>query len=320
MADTSFLCIVGSRSFKDTGIGQVGGPEAGIMQDSELPQYYFNDFGIYSPHFLTANDFSGRGFAGYMSGKPSTDHFQPGLVQNTTFGVEHQPYPFQNLMDSEYVRGSCFVPAATIILTTASGIGAFDAQNPQFNAGSFSDELGGLFHSTSQLAAERGLCMNTPTNDSSSPATSLSQLSFTSNLPLNYPPMLDNSSSPSISRSSENDDDDPRNGTIRFYNPPDSYPLVAHQQNRFSTEDPDQSFYSIDGYMPSKADCLTPLEMPDGSTRLTANWLPVDPEGGFTIAHPDMTDEGLSGGAIFDAEPPLYGEDAFFNADFALGV
>ncbi|KAE8356678.1 hypothetical protein BDV28DRAFT_145003 [Aspergillus coremiiformis] len=28
---------------------------------------------------------------------------------------------------------------------------------------------------------------------------------------------------------------------------------------------------------------LTPLEMPDGSTRLTSNWLPVDPEGGFTI-------------------------------------
>lgn len=28
------------------------------------------------------------------------------------------------------------------------------------------------------------------------------------------------------------------------------------------------------------------LEMPDGSTRLTANWLPVDPEVGFTIDVP----------------------------------
>lgn len=31
---------------------------------------------------------------------------------------------------------------------------------------------------------------------------------------------------------------------------------------------------------------LTPLEMPDGSTRFTANWLPVDPQGGFTIRSP----------------------------------
>ncbi|KAL2802235.1 hypothetical protein BJX63DRAFT_415616 [Aspergillus granulosus] len=31
---------------------------------------------------------------------------------------------------------------------------------------------------------------------------------------------------------------------------------------------------------------LTPLEMPDGSTRFTANWLPVDPQGGFTIRPP----------------------------------
>jgi hypothetical protein len=28
---------------------------------------------------------------------------------------------------------------------------------------------------------------------------------------------------------------------------------------------------------------LTPLEMPDGSTRLTGNWLPVDPVAGFTF-------------------------------------
>ncbi|KAB8264566.1 hypothetical protein BDV32DRAFT_145251 [Aspergillus pseudonomiae] len=30
-------------------------------------------------------------------------------------------------------------------------------------------------------------------------------------------------------------------------------------------------------------DIFTPLEMPDGSTRFTSNWLPVDPSGGFTI-------------------------------------
>ncbi|OGE47981.1 hypothetical protein PENARI_c034G06029 [Penicillium arizonense] len=30
-------------------------------------------------------------------------------------------------------------------------------------------------------------------------------------------------------------------------------------------------------------EALTPLEMPDGSTRFTSNWLPVDPDAGFTI-------------------------------------
>lgn len=30
-------------------------------------------------------------------------------------------------------------------------------------------------------------------------------------------------------------------------------------------------------------DTFTPLEMPDGSTRFTSNWLPVDSSGGFTI-------------------------------------
>ncbi|KAI9368600.1 hypothetical protein BJX61DRAFT_208687 [Aspergillus egyptiacus] len=33
---------------------------------------------------------------------------------------------------------------------------------------------------------------------------------------------------------------------------------------------------------------LTPLEMPDGTTRFTANWLPVDPHGGFTIRCPPL--------------------------------
>ena len=30
-------------------------------------------------------------------------------------------------------------------------------------------------------------------------------------------------------------------------------------------------------------DIFTPLEMPDGSTRFTSNWVPVDSSGGFTI-------------------------------------
>ncbi|KAJ5502590.1 hypothetical protein N7463_005464 [Penicillium fimorum] len=36
-------------------------------------------------------------------------------------------------------------------------------------------------------------------------------------------------------------------------------------------------------YSRKDEECLTPLEMPDGSTRMTSNWLPVDPDAGFAI-------------------------------------
>ncbi|KAJ5754103.1 uncharacterized protein N7511_008256 [Penicillium nucicola] len=39
-------------------------------------------------------------------------------------------------------------------------------------------------------------------------------------------------------------------------------------------------------------DALTPLEMPDGSTRFTSNWLPVDPDAGFTIGSPGLPGHG----------------------------
>lgn len=41
-------------------------------------------------------------------------------------------------------------------------------------------------------------------------------------------------------------------------------------------------------------ECLTPLEMPDGSTRMTSNWLPVDPEAGFAIGSSMMMNEDVA--------------------------
>lgn len=301
-----------------TGDDQVGGLGTRFMQDNELPAYYFNDFGIYKSPPLAANDFSGLEDAGHMSGGLSVGHFQPGWVQNTTFGLDPQPYPFQDPMDSGYVKGCCFVPAPTIVLTTASSMGKLDAQNYQFCAGGFPGEPGGLFPSTLQLATEPAQCMNTSTSHTSPLGTNSSQLSSMPSLALNYPPTLDNSSSPSISHTSGSDDD-PGNGSSHFYNLPGSLLLVTHQKDRSSAGGPGQSFPSVGKYM-SKEDCLTPLEMPDGSIRLTANWLPVDPEGGFTIADPGMADEVPSSGAIFDVGPPHYGEDVFFNADSALST
>ncbi|EKV09941.1 hypothetical protein PDIG_28290 [Penicillium digitatum PHI26] len=41
-------------------------------------------------------------------------------------------------------------------------------------------------------------------------------------------------------------------------------------------------------------ECLTPLEMPDGSTRMTSNWLPVDPDAGFAIGPSMMMNEDVA--------------------------
>ncbi|OGM46502.1 hypothetical protein ABOM_004512 [Aspergillus bombycis] len=48
-------------------------------------------------------------------------------------------------------------------------------------------------------------------------------------------------------------------------------------------------------------DIFTPLEMPDGSTRFTSNWLPVDPSGGFTIC-PDPLAAGGWGEAFVSVD------------------
>ncbi|KAF4766587.1 hypothetical protein HAV15_011005 [Penicillium sp. str.  len=41
-------------------------------------------------------------------------------------------------------------------------------------------------------------------------------------------------------------------------------------------------------------ECLTPLEMPDGSTRMTSNWLPVDPDAGFAIGSSMVMNEDIA--------------------------
>ncbi len=54
--------------------------------------------------------------------------------------------------------------------------------------------------------------------------------------------------------------------------------------------------YQIDspyhGYCKTEDDeCFTPLEMPDGTTRLTSNWLPVDQDAGLTIGCPTVLED-----------------------------
>ncbi|KAJ5229209.1 hypothetical protein N7489_009917 [Penicillium chrysogenum] len=61
-------------------------------------------------------------------------------------------------------------------------------------------------------------------------------------------------------------------------------------------------------------ECLTPLEMPDGSTRMTSNWLPVDPDAGFAIGSATMVDEDVAAfqdmkHAFFPAVPAAWSYD-----------
>lgn len=61
-------------------------------------------------------------------------------------------------------------------------------------------------------------------------------------------------------------------------------------------------------------DLPTMLEMPDGSSRKTSNWLPVDPEAGFTIgssSYPDGPDMQLAElhdiqAAFISSNPPQW--------------
>ncbi|KAJ5579548.1 uncharacterized protein N7459_005533 [Penicillium hispanicum] len=107
---------------------------------------------------------------------------------------------------------------------------------------------------SSQLAAERALFM-TPFHPPSFPTFSAS-------------PASDPCGSPDMTPSSRWDVEHGR-GDL-----PSSQTSPAHSQILDT------------GYLTSTTDeddSMTTLEMPDGSTRLSSNWLPVDPTAGFTI-------------------------------------
>ncbi|KAJ5963969.1 uncharacterized protein N7479_003845 [Penicillium vulpinum] len=67
-------------------------------------------------------------------------------------------------------------------------------------------------------------------------------------------------------------------------------------------------------YSRTDEECLTPLEMPDGSTRMTSNWLPVDPDAGFAIGSAMMMNEDMPAfqdvkHAFFPSDPAAWSYD-----------
>ncbi|PWY87075.1 hypothetical protein BO94DRAFT_66640 [Aspergillus sclerotioniger CBS 115572] len=167
--------------------------------------------------------------------------------------------------------------------------------------------LDDLLRSASQLATERALYMNIPAG---TPSPRASHDSPSSRVRFVQSPVLDDPcSSPTSYQSysgSEGDWDREYNHgePVQFYGLPEigfseAVPLhhaldEAMVQPPFGdplpTPNPGPRRKSqtmeISLSMDSNESGLTPLEMPDGSTRFTANWLPVDPEGGFTIRAP----------------------------------
>ncbi|GFF82842.1 hypothetical protein IFM53868_03611 [Aspergillus udagawae] len=168
-----------------------------------------------------------------------------------------------------------------------------------------------LLRSTSQNATERALFM-TPSGITSPSSSSFSSTSSSSSSSSNR-----NSSSPSLdpctpsttsTTSKESDEDwdwdcdrelDPSLG-MHFYKLPDrldSFQSVPHPPRHVHPPPPHHyphpQTHRVNNNNTHReedeADALTPLEMPDGSTRFTANWLPVDPTGGFTIDSPSVS-------------------------------
>lgn len=129
----------------------------------------------------------------------------------------------------------------------------------------YDDFAGGQISSVPELAAECALFMNLPMNTPVYPP-------FPGSTP------SDPCGSPGTSHASSGEwDTDQEREDTQFLSTPVSSPPQLHPQ---SFSDPAFHHYLR---KTEKYDTLTPLEMPDGSTRLTANWLPVDPGAGFTI-------------------------------------
>lgn len=172
--------------------------------------------------------------------------------------------------------------------------------------------LDDLLRTASQLATERALYMNIPSSaNPHSPAAAAGAGAYTHSSPVAEAAISSPSASPSHhSNASDTDEHDvPTFEFPQVYQLPDS--------NASTTSAPSAYFAPMEGpRQPAPYDhvaaaaaaataataqskapsspstsakqetSLTPLEMPDGSTRFTANWLPVDPQGGLTIRPP----------------------------------
>ncbi|RDW70687.1 uncharacterized protein DSM5745_08198 [Aspergillus mulundensis] len=158
-------------------------------------------------------------------------------------------------------------------------------ENPQADNSPYS--LDDLLRTASQLATERALYMNIPPAS----ATTANPLS---------PIAEQGISSPSASSSHQSIASDTDEHDVPAFEVPQVYQLPEAGNSNANAP----------VYLAShdvKETNLTPLEMPDGSTRFTANWLPVDPQGGFTIRSPSRHPMGVNlDPELMDYQAPLH--------------
>ncbi|KAL4952158.1 hypothetical protein BDW69DRAFT_168319 [Aspergillus filifer] len=135
--------------------------------------------------------------------------------------------------------------------------------------------LDDLLRTASQLATERALYMNIP------PVNPLSPIAM-------EPGISSPSATSHHSNASDADEHDVHAFEVpQVYQLPDSNANTSNNNtNSWPIHKPASRDHVATDTPKAKENSLTPLEMPDGTTRFTANWLPVDPQGGFTIRPP----------------------------------
>ncbi|KAL4884475.1 hypothetical protein BJY04DRAFT_215441 [Aspergillus karnatakaensis] len=178
--------------------------------------------------------------------------------------------------------------------------------------------LDDLLRTASQLATERALYMNIPPPSSHTPGYHQTP----------EPGMSSPAASPSHhSNASDTDDHElPAFEYAQVYQLPEAdannttngyFPSI-HLQSRdhVATAVPHSGDKKAHRTQSGRKNSLTPLEMPDGTTRFTANWLPVDPQGGFTIRPPESHPAELDMEMMMDCQTHFHQDHAQNNYNY----
>ncbi|KAL2823324.1 hypothetical protein BDW59DRAFT_99536 [Aspergillus cavernicola] len=242
-------------------------------------------------------------------GMHGLDQAQWQPVAETAAGYEFAS-PAAGKMSYEHLPS---FPTDTFPSRSGKLLARFD--NLQATNGAPPYSLDDLLRTASQLATERALYMNIPPpNPQSPPAHHISS-------PVADPCISSPSASPSHHSNTSDDEHDPPaadfaqvyrlpegsgNNTNGYFSPP-VHQFQSHDHVATTVASAQSKAHS------ERKSSLTPLEMPDGTTRFTANWLPVDPQGGFTIRPPALHSMDLDPDMMTDYHSHFHQDHGYNN-------
>ncbi|KAL4748832.1 hypothetical protein BDW72DRAFT_179362 [Aspergillus terricola var. indicus] len=254
-------------------------------------------------------DVPGWGFDLANSSSGSTFNYEPGVAGDeelwyrSHFGMGSFDVPPWQPMDMN--QGYDFaspassktryqqLPPLSPIQTGGVFSGRSEGLSPRFETTQTENSpysLDDLLRTASQVATERALYMNIPSTSASTAGAN--PLSPTAEPGISSP----GASSSHHSIASDTDEHD-----LPAFDVPQVYQLPEVGANSSANAPGTLALRNV------KETSLTPLEMPDGTTRFTANWLPVDPEGGFTIRPPSHHAIGMDlDPMLMDYQVPLH--------------